>query len=168
MNRISLAQLDGRAEHELALVIEIITKLRNLRATFGLSPALLLKAQIAAADETARNVIESMRAHIQRLARLESFELVEVLSTERGYARAVVTGAEIAVPLTGLIDFEQEKVRLEKDVAKKAGELAGLEKRLGNADFINRAAAEVVEATRAQAAELQDQIAKLQAMAASL
>ena len=149
-------------------MIEIITKLRNLRATFGLSPALLLKAQIAPADEATREVIESMRDHIQRLARLESLELVASLSNEKGLVRAVVPSAELAVSLTGLIDFEQEKARLEKDLAKKAGELAGLEKRLGNADFVQRAAPDVVEATRAQAAELADQIAKLKAMMDSL
>jgi valyl-tRNA synthetase len=158
------AQLDGRAERELSLVIEIITKLRNLRATFNLSPSLQLKAQITAADEATGEVIETMRNHIQRLARIETLELVESLSKEKGFARTVVTGAEIAVPLTGLIDFAQEKARLEKDIAKKSGELAGLEKRLGNADFVQRAAADVVEATRTQAAELQDQIAKLKTM----
>ncbi len=162
------AQLDGRAERELSVVIEIITKLRNLRATFGLSPALLLKAQIAPADEATREVIESMRDHIQRLARLESLELVETLSAKNGFVRAVVTGAELAVPLIGLIDFEQEKARLEKDLAKKAGELAGLEKRLNNADFIQRAAPDVVEATHAQAAKLKNQIFQLNVMKLTL
>ena len=72
------------------------------------------------------------------------------------------------VPLAGLIDFEKEKARLDKEAGKLANELAGLEKRLGNADFISRAAADVVEASRARAAELQDQIAKLHAMIAAL
>jgi valyl-tRNA synthetase len=162
------AQLDGRAEREMNLVIELIGKLRNLRSTFNIAPSLALNAQIAPADEAARAVLEKMAEHIKRLARLEELQFVETIVPRPGIARAVVTGAEIAVPLAGLIDFEKEKTRLAKEAAKLAQELAGLEKRLANPDFINRAAADVVEAARARAAELQDQMAKLNAMLASL
>lgn len=157
------AQLDGRAEREMALVIEIITKLRNLRASFNIAPSILLKAVIAPADAAARGVISQMEGHIKRLARIEELQIVEKLETTRGAARAVASGAEIAVPLEGLIDFDKERARLEKEIGKLSNELAGLEKRLGNADFIARAAAEVIATSRERAAELSDQIAKLQA-----
>ncbi len=162
------AQLDGRAEREMELVIELITKLRSIRATFNIAPSVLLKAQIAPADAASQAVLEKMAPHIKRLARLEALELVEQLTAEKGCARAVIAGVEVSVPLAGLIDFDKEKARLDKEAGKLANELAGLEKRLGNADFINRAAAEVVEASRARATELQEQIAKLQAMIAAL
>ncbi|MEP7337420.1 MAG: valine--tRNA ligase [Acidobacteriota bacterium] len=156
------AQLDGRAEREMTLVIEIITRLRNIRASFNIAPSLPLTAEIVATDENSRAVIEAMQDHIKRLARLESLYVVDQLGAARGTARAVVSGAEIAVPLAGLVDFDKERARLEKDIAKLSNELIGLEKRLGNADFIARAAAEVVAASRERAAELNDQIAKLQ------
>jgi valyl-tRNA synthetase len=156
------AQLDGRAEREMTLVIEIITRLRNIRASFSIAPSLPLTAEIAATDENSRAVIEAMQDHIKRLARIESLYIVDQLGSARGTARAVISGAEIAVPLEGLVDFDKERARLEKDIAKLSNELIGLEKRLGNADFIARAAAEVVAASRERAAELNDQIAKLQ------
>jgi valyl-tRNA synthetase len=162
------AQLDGRAEREMALVIDVITKLRNIRSSFGISPSVSLNAVIAPADAAAREVITRMEDHIKRLARIEDLQLVEKLEATRGAARAVVTGAEIAVPLEGLVDFDKERARLEKEIGKLTGELAGLEKRLGNADFIARAAAEVVEASRQRAEELNDQIAKLKATIESL
>jgi valyl-tRNA synthetase len=162
------AQLDGRAERELELVIELITKLRNIRSTFNIAPSLLLKAQLAVADDAAKVVIEKMADHIKRLARVEELQLVEQLAAQKGSARAVISGAEIAVPLEGLIDFEKEKVRLDKEATKLTNELASLEKRLANPDFVNRAAPDVVESSRARATELQDQIAKLKAMIESL
>lgn len=162
------AQLDGRAEREMALVIEIITKLRNIRASFNIAPSVLLKAVIAPADANAREVISGMGDHIKRLARLEDLQLVEKLEVTRGAARAVVSGAEIAVPLEGLVDFDKERARLEKEIGKLTNELAGLEKRLGNADFIARAAADVVETSRQRAEELTDQIAKVKATIESL
>jgi valyl-tRNA synthetase len=146
----------------MTLVIEIITRLRNIRASFSIAPSLPLTAEIAATDENSRAVIEAMQDHIKRLARIESLYIVDQLGSARGTARAVISGAEIAVPLEGLVDFDKERARLEKDIAKLSNELIGLEKRLGNADFIARAAAEVVAASRERAAELNDQIAKLQ------
>jgi valyl-tRNA synthetase len=162
------AQLDGRAEREMELVIELITKLRNIRSTFNLAPSIAVQAQVAPADAAAKAVIEKMAEHIKRLARLDALHLVEQLPSQKGSARAVITGAEISVPLAGLVDFEKEKARLDKEAAKLTNELAGLEKRLGNADFVNRAAPDVVEASKARAAELQDQIAKLKATIESL
>ncbi len=124
------AQLDGRAEREMELVIELITKLRSLRATFNIAPSVLLKAQIAPADDASKAVLEKMAPHIQRLARLDELQLVEQLAAEKGCARAVIAGAEVSVPLAGLIDFDKEKARLDKEAGKLANELAGLEKRL--------------------------------------
>ena len=162
------AQLDGRAEREMALVIETITKLRNIRSTFNIAPSVQLKAAIAPADAATRTVIERMSDHIKRLARIEDLQIVEKLESAKGSARAVFTGAEIAVPLEGLIDFDKERARLEKELGKLTNELTGLEKRLGNADFIARAAADVVETSRQRAAELNDQIARLKATIESL
>ncbi|MEK7832276.1 MAG: hypothetical protein AAB401_14370, partial [Acidobacteriota bacterium] len=86
----------------------------------------------------------------------------------KGAARSVFTGAEVAVPLEGLIDFDKESARLEKEIGKLTNELGGLEKRLGNPDFIARAAAEVVAESKTRSAELTDQIAKLRATIDSL
>ena len=162
------AQLDGRAEREMTLVIEIITRLRNIRASFSIAPSLPLTAEIAATDENSRAVIEAMQDHIKRLGRIESLYIVDRLGAARGTARAVVSGAEIAVPLAGLVDFDKERARLEKEIGKLSNELAGLEKRLGNDDFIARAAAEIVATSRERAAELKDQMAKLKATIESL
>ncbi len=162
------AQLDGRAEREMALVIETITKLRNIRSTFNIAPSVPLKASIAPADEAARTVLTSMSAHIKRLARISDLEFVEKLETTKGAARAVFTGAEVAVPLEGLIDFDKERGRLEKELGKLTNELAGLEKRIGNPDFVARAAAEVVADSRARSTELADQIVKLRQTIESL
>jgi len=162
------AQLDGRAEREMALVIETITKLRNIRSTFNIAPSVPLKASVVPADDAARTVLESMSEHIKRLARINELEFVETLGSAKGNARAVLSGAELAVPLEGLVDFDKERARLEKEFGKLTGELAGLEKRLGNPDFIARAAAEVVAESKARSSELADQIAKLRATIDSL
>ena len=162
------AQLDGRAEREMNLVIELITKLRNIRSTFNIAPSVPLKAQVAPADEATRAVFAQEQDHIKRLARIEDLQLVESLVPQKGSARAVTASADIAVPLEGLIDFDKERARLRQTLEKLGKEFAGVEKRLANADFINRAAADIVAQNRERAAELQDQIGKLKSMIEAL
>jgi valyl-tRNA synthetase len=163
------AQIDERAEREMALVIEVITRLRNIRSTFNIAPSIPLKAQIAPADAATRDLIARMEGHIKRLGvKIEELQIVDKLPARKGSARAVVGGAEIAVPLEGLIDFDKERSRLEKELNKLINERGGLEKRLSNQDFISRAAPDVVETTRARAEELDDQVAKLRAVIEAL
>src|SRR5262245_6041736 len=152
----------------MTLVIEVITRLRNIRSTFNIARSIPLKAQIAPADAATRDLIARMEDHIKRLTPIEELQIVNKLETRKGSARAVVGASEIAVPLEGLIDFEKERARLEKELGKLISEREGLEKRLSNQDFVSRAATDVVETTRVRAEELADQITKLRAMIETL
>ena len=65
-----------------------------------------------------------------------------------------MTGATVYVLLEGIIDFAQEQGRLEKEIGKLTKELSGMKKKLGNADFINKAPATVVDGVREKHAAL--------------
>src|SRR5262249_60838525 len=132
---------------------------------YNTDPSFKLRATTAPADAASRDLIARMEDHIKRLGvKIEELQIVDKLPARKGSARAVVGGAEIAVPLEGLIDFDKERSRLEKELNKLINERGSLEKRLSNQDFISRAAADVVETTRARAEELDDQVAKLRAV----
>jgi valyl-tRNA synthetase len=78
----------------------------------------------------------------------------------KGAAKAVVgADIEVVMPLGGLIDPATEKTRIEKDIAKAQKEIGGLEKKLGNPDFVSRAPEEVVAEIRQR---LDDEKARLQ------
>ncbi|NDD65402.1 MAG: valine--tRNA ligase, partial [Acidobacteria bacterium] len=162
------SQRDEKAEREMGLVIELITKLRNIRSTFNISPAVPLKVRIAPIGEPVRDLLLGMESHIRRLARMEMIELVDSLGATSHSARAVTAAGELAVSLEGIIDFEKERERLNRELAKMEGEQAGLDKRLTNPDFVARAAADVVTASRERSAELMDQIARLRALVEAL
>jgi valyl-tRNA synthetase len=142
--------------------------LLNIRSTFNIAPSIPLTASIAPADAATRDLIARMEGHIKRLAKIDELLIVDKLEAQKGSARAVVGASEIAVPLEGLIDFEKERARLEKELNKLTNEREGLEKRLSNQDFISRAAVDVVETTRARAEELADQVTKLRAVIEAL
>jgi valyl-tRNA synthetase len=162
------AQVDGRAEKEMAFIIELVTRLRSIRSTFNIGQSTSLEARIAPANEEHRALIESMSGHICRLARVGKLEIVDAISHDRGFARAVLAGAEIEIPLAGLIDFEKERERLEKELTRLKGEKDSLEKRLSNEDFIKRAAPDVVSATQSRASEIDGQLLRLRAMVDAL
>ncbi len=159
---------DEQAERAMELFTGLVSKLRNIRSTFNIAPSVPINAKIAATEATSQAVIEAMSAQIKRLARIETLEVVSKIETQKGSVRDVVNDIEIAVPLEGLVDFEKEKGRLEGSLTKLGKELEGLQKRLSNADFIARAAAEVVTESRARAVELEDQIAKLKVVMETL
>ena len=150
----------------MALVIEVITRLRNIRSTFNIAPSIKLKAQIAPADASTRDLIARMEDHVKRLARIEELQIVDLLPARKGSARAVVGASEIAVPLEGLIDFENERSRLEKveqiDQRTRRPGKTPLQSGLHQPP-----APDVVETTRARA-ELDDQVAKLRAVIEAL
>ena len=77
-------------------------------------------------------------------------------------------GAEVAVPLEGLIDFAQERARLSREKEKLQKEAAKLEAQLANADFVSRAPAEKVEELRARVADIAQRTQALDQMLEAL
>ena len=98
----------------------------------------------------------------KRLARVEAINVADRLPPLEAAARDIVTGIELAVPLAGLIDLAKERERVNKEIGRKESEAKGLEARLVNPSFVDRAPREVVEQTRARHHELMAEISKLQ------
>jgi valyl-tRNA synthetase len=80
----------------------------------------------------------------------------------------VVRGFEVHVPLADVIDLGAERQRLGKELAKTSAALERIARKLGNAEFLGKAPAEVVNRERATQADLTDQHAKLTASLAHI
>jgi valyl-tRNA synthetase len=83
---------------------------------------------------------------IKRLARLSSIAVSP--NVPEGAVQLVVRGETVALPLKGVIDFAFEQARLEKEMARAAADIARIDAKLGNPNFVSRAAEEVVEQER--------------------
>ena len=153
--------IDERAESEMQAVIELISKVRNIRAEMNIKPGDKPAVHVAA-NRDLQNIFKSNEAQILKLARAERLNLSENLDVPRASAKAVLTGgAEIALPLEGLIDFDKERARVESQLEKLSQENEKLEKQLSNENFVSRAPQEKVEEIRARGAEIQFQTAAL-------
>jgi valyl-tRNA synthetase len=160
--------IDEQAETEMSSVIELITKVRNIRAEMNIKPGDRLAIHVAG-ENAIQSVFAANEAQIKKLARADNIVLAESLDVPKASARAVLTGnAEIAVPLEGLIDFEKERARLQGQIEKLDVELQRLNGQLSNKNFVEKAPAEKVQELRERLAELEKQTVTLNANLASL
>jgi valyl-tRNA synthetase len=156
-----VALIDEVAESEMSSLIELITKVRNIRAEMNIKSGDRLAIHIAG-DNSIQSVFAANEAQIKKLARADKIVLAESLDVPKASARAVLTGnAEIAVPLEGLIDFEKERERLQNQLEKLDVELQRLNSQLSNADFVEKAPAQKVDELRTRQSEINTQIATL-------
>jgi len=120
-----------------------------------------LTVHVAANGETQKIFAEN-EPQILKLARADRMLVSGNLDVPKASAKAVLTGgAEIAVPLEGLIDFDKERDRLQNQLAKLDTELQRLNGQLSNQNFVERAPAEKVQELRDRQVELNNQIETL-------
>ena len=155
--------IDEAAESEMQAIIELISRVRNIRSEMNIKPGERIPVIVGSPDENLRKVFSAARDQISRLVRASDVSVTERLDAPKASARAVLTGgAELAVPLEGLIDFEQERRRLQREQEKLNAEAAKLEAQLGNPNFVSRAPAERVNEVRARIADIAQQTSQLQ------
>ena len=150
--------IDEKAESEMQTIIELISKIRNIRAEMRIKTSEKLDVHIAA-DSATHKIFAENEPQILKLARAKELHLGERLNVPKASAKGVLTnGAEIAVPLEGLIDFEKERERLEAQINNLNTEGEKLNKQLSNENFVQKAPAEKVEALRERVAEIETQL----------
>ena len=150
---------DSAAEAEIGWVIDLITAIRSVRAEMNIAPATLLPLVLAGAAAETRERARRWSEFVQRLARVADISFAD--AAPPGSMQLVIRGEVAALPLKGVIDFVAERARLEKEMAKADADIARVEQKLGNADFIKRAPEEVVEGEREKRAEAETRKAKL-------
>ena len=158
------SQADTEADTSMGLLKEMVTAVRTIRSRMNVPPG-------KKADLVIRNVnghqsnIESFDDIIKTLGRINKITLGANLEKPDQSATAVVQKMELFVPLKGLIDLDQEIARLSKRLDELKGHLAGVEKKLANENFVNRAPQNVVAHEKQN---LQDMTAEFDLVKANL
>ncbi len=160
---------DEAVEEQVGELIDLVTELRNARASAKLPAADWLETLVFVPLELG-GTFEALRPAIERLARARPLhrELTpEALAaaTRSGDLSVIVAGGEIEAtirPATASGDADAlERARLERELAEAEGWLAAARERLANESFVSRAPAAVVDGARAREAELADQVDRL-------
>jgi valyl-tRNA synthetase len=148
--------VDPAAEAEMQLLQDVAVACRMLKQTYGVSPAQSIAVELRAGNPAQRATIEGYLAIIERAAKVVATVsgTDPAIGTPADAAKAVVgADVEIVMPLGGLIDVAAEKARIAKDIGKADKEIATLERKLGNADFLAKAPEDVVAEQKTRLAD---------------
>jgi valyl-tRNA synthetase len=146
---------------DFALIQDTIRSIRNLRAEKKVSPAKRIPATLVGGAKA--RLLKEQSGMISALAGLDAsqFSVVESLDAKPENSLALVAGpVEIYIPLSGMLDMQEQRKRLEKELAELQIQIDRLEKLLGS-DFANKAPAQVIQRERAKLAAFQDTADKL-------
>jgi valyl-tRNA synthetase len=150
---------DEAAEAEIGWVIDLVTSIRSVRSEMSIPPATQLPLVFAGASDETRARAARWSEFVQRLARVADMSFAETVPQDA--VQLVVRGEVAALPLKGVIDLAAERTRLTKEMAKCDADIARVDQKLGNADFLKRAPEEVIEGEREKRDEAQARKAKL-------
>jgi valyl-tRNA synthetase len=153
--------VDAGAEADVALLEEIIVKVRNIRAEMNVDVRATLPLRVAVDGAGVGEMILQNQEYVRRLARVESVEIVSALIGEKGSARAVAGSVTLEVPLSGVIDLDAERARLTRDLVRVDQQIADLDRKLSNPQFVERAPEAVVQENRQRLADYRDQAQRL-------
>ena len=142
------AKADELALADLEWIKQAIIAIRNVRAEMNLSPARPLELLLRGASADAQRRVEQNLSFIKSLARLESITILAAGDKGPVSVTKLVEGAELLIPMAGLIDKDAELARLDKEMAKLDGEIASIEGKLSNEGFVARAPEAVVAKER--------------------
>ena len=148
---------------DFALIQDTIRSIRNLRAEKKVSPAKRIPATIACGGKT--DLLKEQAGVIAALAGLDPalLSIFALLPAKPEKSIALVAGpVEIYVPLSGMVDVDEERNRFQKELAESQGQIDRLEELLGS-DFANKAPAAVVQKEREKLAAFHEAAAKLKA-----
>ncbi|WP_373892972.1 valine--tRNA ligase [Virgibacillus natechei] len=136
---------DEVASKEMKRLVSIIKSVRNIRAEVDTPMSKQVKLLIQAEDNAIVRELEKNRDYLERFCNPSELVISSQLDIPEQAMSAVITGAEIYLPLEGLIDFEKEINRLERELAKWNKEVERLQKKLANEGFVKKAPQAVVD-----------------------
>lgn len=156
--------IDDESEQAIQLVVQLVTSMRSMRALYGISPRQELAVSLRftgdkaqAANESA--LINRQKGLIAALAKLSSIDILADDAPRPAESSIDFVGdIEVYTALSGLVDFEEERKRLENRRSKANKEIEKLEKKLGNQNFLAKAAPEAVEKVRTEHSELMQEL----------
>jgi valyl-tRNA synthetase len=151
---------DENLAEQMDFFKDVVVSVRNIRSELNINPGqkldLLVKTNSAYAP-----ILQDNYTTLLQLARLNTAHIQADLVPPQVVATAVVKGCELFVPLEGVVDFQSELKRLDKQLQKVTKELSGIERKLANENFLEKAPHEVVASEKAKQQELKEKKSKI-------
>ena len=149
-------------KNEIDRAIDIISAIRSLRSAMNLPAGAKLHAFVKDAAAETLSVVERQKTLICKLARLEELDALGNRKVTKDMVQTVSREAAILIPLKGVVDFEAERARLQKELETLNKNLEGYSRKLNNESFVAKAPAAVVAEEKRRQAEALENKAKVE------
>lgn len=146
---------------DMEIVMDTIRGIRNIRADMNVPPSRKANIVIRASDKKIKKLIEQNADIIYSLAKVADMKIGTDIKAPEKALTSVIKGAEVFVPMAGLVDVDTEKERLMKEEKKLEKEIERVNKKLANLGFLEKAPKEVVEKERQKQKDYFEMIEKV-------
>jgi valyl-tRNA synthetase len=154
---------DDTAERQMSELMELIGAVRTLRSEYNVPAASRVRIRISNVGEALAAALHVEERALRRMARIDEVAIDAPADGDMGAHAVLRSGADLFLPLTGIIDVDQERQRLGKELERIEGQLRGTDARLASEQFTERAPADIVAREREKADNLRDQRDRLAA-----
>ncbi len=156
-----VAKGDEEIERKMDLMMGVVYSARNIRGEMNINPGLTVPLLIKAEDQEKIDIIRTSANSINELAKVDLREVGASVVKPKVAASSVLDGMEIIVLLEGMMDFSEERARVEKELKKIEKDLIFLDKKLSNQDFVKKAPLEIIEKDKQRKLALSEKQTKL-------
>ncbi|TVP92407.1 valine--tRNA ligase [Alkalibacterium sp.] len=139
---------DNEAVRNMEMLIEVIRSVRTIRSDANRPLSKPIDLLIKAKSEKEQSFLSENQSYITRFCNPDQLTIETEIDTPNEVKTAVVKGAEIFIPLAGLVDIGEEIERLKKEEEKWLNEIKRVEKKLSNEKFVANAPESIVEEER--------------------
>jgi len=162
--------VDEAAEAEIGWVVDLVGEIRSARSETNVPAGAQIPLVLVSPSAETRARLDLWSDTVRRLARLSEIGIADAAPPQS--VQLIVRGEVAALSLAGIVDLAAEQKRLQKELSRLDADIAKIEAKLGNADFLKRAREEVVDEQRerkeeaeAQKRKIGDALSRLQAAA---
>jgi valyl-tRNA synthetase len=150
--------VDAEAERAMEILMDAIRSIRNSRAEMEVAPSRKARLIVKVTPEL-MPVFLDQKTYLESLASASEVRAFVEGEVVEDAVSVVVPGGELLMPLDDLIDYKKESERLEREVKKLTAEIERIDSKLGNAGFVAKAPAQLVEEERAKRVTLAEMLA---------
>lgn len=149
--------INPELEQSFSLLFNVISTIRNLRAESVIKPGEKIKVILQTESEAEIKLLESTASYIKDIGKVGELIITDSLE-DPGQVTAGVTGTvQVLIPLTGLVDVDALKTKLQKKLDKVEKDIKSLTGRLNNPGFVNKAPENVIQGARNDLTEAEKQ-----------
>jgi len=155
--------MDEEAADTFELIQEMISGVRGIKSDYGVGLGQEIEATVSVpdGDEALAGTVRQYAGYFDKLASVTDLTVQPGAEKPKASASVVVGRCEVFVPLAGMIDLDQERERLRKEIEEKEEFLESVEQKLNNHQFVNKAPDEVVDRERQKRRDATDELERL-------